>query len=186
MAIYSKRTRKQEALIAALLTEENHAAAALKAGVGAQTLHRWLKLPDFQAAYREARRRVVDDAVATMQANSGKAAATILAVATNSVKDADRVRAAKALLDFAFRGLTQVDALCGPAASNGEPMDPNDMVGLQAERIRQLDNLDMPVSEKARLTVTLADALLRAVGVAGLSKQLESLQIVLKDRKEKK
>jgi hypothetical protein len=40
----SKLTRKQEALIAALLTEPTHAAAAAKAGVSEATLHRWLHL----------------------------------------------------------------------------------------------------------------------------------------------
>ncbi len=35
-----KLTRKQEALIAALLTEPTHAAAAARAGVSEATLHR--------------------------------------------------------------------------------------------------------------------------------------------------
>jgi len=48
-----KFTRKWEALIAALLTEPTHRAAAAKVGVGPSTLYRWLHLPDFRAAYRQ-------------------------------------------------------------------------------------------------------------------------------------
>ena len=42
-----KLTTKQEALIAALLSEPTHSAAAIKAGVSPATLYRWLQLPDF-------------------------------------------------------------------------------------------------------------------------------------------
>ena len=52
----SKFTRKKEEAIAALLTQRNVEEAARAAGVGTQTLLRWLKLPEFQADYREARR----------------------------------------------------------------------------------------------------------------------------------
>jgi hypothetical protein len=69
----SKLTRKQEALIAALLTEPTHAAAAAKAGVSEATLHRWLHLPEFQAAYRLARRGVVETAVGRLQQSTTKA-----------------------------------------------------------------------------------------------------------------
>src|SRR5262249_36563431 len=94
-----KLTRKQEALIAALLTEATHAAAAAKAGVSEATLHRWLQLPDFSAAYRVARRQLVEGAVGRIQAATGQAVATLLAVAKDGAKDSDRVRAAVALLD---------------------------------------------------------------------------------------
>jgi hypothetical protein len=50
-----KLTRRQEALILALLSEPTHAAAAAKARVSEATLRRWLHLPAFRAAYRWAR-----------------------------------------------------------------------------------------------------------------------------------
>ena len=65
-----KLTRKQEQAIAALLSEATVGTAAEKAGVGEVTLYRWLKLPDFLGAYREARREVVEKAVAQMQQSS--------------------------------------------------------------------------------------------------------------------
>lgn len=51
-----KLSRKQEAAVAALLTESTLCRAAERARVGEVTLWRWLKEPGFKAAYREARR----------------------------------------------------------------------------------------------------------------------------------
>ena len=54
----SKFTRKKEEAIAALMTQRNVEEAARAAGIGHQTLLRWLRLPEFQDAYREAGRRM--------------------------------------------------------------------------------------------------------------------------------
>ena len=180
-----KLIRKQEALIAALLTEPTHAAAAATAGVSEATLHRWLRLPEFQAAYRRARRELVEAAVGRIQAATGQAVDTLLAVAKGGAKDGDRVRAAVALLDHAFRGLTDADALHGDReAEDASPMDTADVVQLLAARLRQTDAAELPTGEKSRLTATLADALLRAIGVDVLDKRLEALQAVLLGRKD--
>src|SRR5919202_1635532 len=100
----TKLDGKQEAVIAALLTEPTHAAAAAKAGVGEATLHRWLKEPTFQAAYRAARRDVLRGAVERLQAATGQAVDTLAGIARDGAKDSDRVRAAALILDHAFRG----------------------------------------------------------------------------------
>ena len=186
MSAPRKLGRKQEALIAALLTEPTHAAAATKAGVSEATLQRWLRLPEFQAAYRQSRRELVEGAVGRLQAATGQAVDTLLAVAKNGAKDGDRVRAAVALLDHAFRALTDADALHGGrGAGDGSPMDTGDVVKLLAVRLRQVDQADLSASEKSRLTATLADALLRAISVDVLDKRLEALQAVLTGRKGK-
>jgi len=65
-------------------------------------------------------------------------------------------------------------------------MNTADVVALLATRLRQLDQAELPTVEKSRLTATLADALLRAIGVDVLDKRLEALQAVLLDRKDKK
>jgi hypothetical protein len=52
-----KLTRKQEDAIAALLDAPTVAAAAGKAGIGERTLRRWLRIAEFQSAYRRERRR---------------------------------------------------------------------------------------------------------------------------------
>jgi hypothetical protein len=182
-----KLTRKQEALIAALLTEPTHAAAAAKAEVSEATLHRWLRLPDFRAAWRAARREVVEGAIGRMQGATGQAVDTLVAVATAGVKDADRVRASVALLDHAFRGLTEADALHGEGEpGDPAPMVPADVVLRLAARLRQLEAAELPTREKARLTATLADPLLRAIGVDVLDKRLEALHAVLLGRKDHK
>jgi hypothetical protein len=64
-------------------------------------------------------------------------------------------------------------------------MDTADVVKLLAARLRQIDAADLAAGEKARLTATLADALLRAIGVDVLDKRLEALQAVLCNRKDK-
>jgi hypothetical protein len=186
MSAPRKLGRKQEALIAALLTEPTHAAAAAKAGVSEATLQRWLHLPGFRAAYRQARRELVERAVGRIQAATGQAVDTLLAVAKDGAKDGDRVRAAVALLDHAFRGLTAADALHGEReAGDASPVDAGDVVRLLAARLRQIDAAELPTGEKSRLTATLADALLRALGVAVLDQRLEALQAVLIGRKDK-
>src|SRR6516162_1710221 len=111
MSAPGKIGRKQEALIAALLTEPTHAAAATKAGISEASVQRWLRLPEFQAAYRQARRELVEGAVGRIQAATGQAVDTLLAVAKDGAKDGDRVRAAVALLEHAFRGVEQADVL---------------------------------------------------------------------------
>jgi hypothetical protein len=182
-----KLTRKQEALIAALLSEPTHAAAATKAGVSEATLYRWLRLPEFQARYRQTRRELVEGAVGRIQAATGQAVDTLLAVARDGKKDGDRVRAAVALLDHALNGFADADTFQGERqAGDTSPMDTADVVKVLAARLRQIDAAELPTGEKSRLTATLADALLRAIGVDVLDKRLEALQGVLTGRKDQK
>jgi hypothetical protein len=182
-----KLTRKQEALIAALLTEPTHTDAATKAGVSEATLHRWLHLPAFHAAYRQARRELVESAVGRIQAATGQAVDTLLAVARDGAKDGDRVRAAIALLDHAWRGVSEADALHGERKAEDAPpiRDTADVVQLLAVRLRQVDAAELPTGEKARLTAALADALLRAMSVDVLNQRLEALAAVLLGRKDR-
>jgi hypothetical protein len=181
-----KLSRHQEATIAALLTESTHADAAAEAGIGEATLRRWLRLPAFQAAYRQARRELVKAAVGRIQAATGTAVDTLLAVAESGKKDSDRVRAAIALLDRAFFGLTDAEAPDGQRGpGDTSPMGTGEVVKVLAGRLRQLDKADLPVAEKSRLTAAMADALLRAIGVDVMDKRLEALEAVLIGRKDK-
>jgi hypothetical protein len=182
-----KLTGKQESLIATLLTEATYAAAAAKAGVSESSLYRWLNLPEFRAAYRQARRQLVEAAVGRLQGAAGQAVDTLLAVARNGAKDGDRVRAAVALLDHAFRGLADADDLHGrPEAGDASAMDTGDVTRVLAARLRQVEQSELPTGEKARLTATLADALLRAIGVDLLAGRLEALEAVLMKREGKR
>src|SRR6202140_889544 len=51
----SKWVRKKAEAIAALLSQPNVEEAARVAGISAQTLYRGMKMPEFEAAYSEAR-----------------------------------------------------------------------------------------------------------------------------------
>jgi hypothetical protein len=185
MSAGSKIGRKQESAIAALLTAHTHAEAAAATGISESTLQRWLRLPEFVAAYRGARRAAVESAVAQLQLTSGEAVETLrrnLACGN----PASEIRAALGIMDHALRGVTEADALHGGhEAGDASAMDTGEVVKLLAARLRQIDAAEMSTAEKARLTATLADAVLRAIGVDVLDKRLEALQLVLLGRKDK-
>jgi len=106
----SKFTRKNEEAIAALLTQRSLEDAAKTAGIGKQTLLRWLKLPEFQAAYREARRQAVQQAVARLQQATGAAAITVLKLMTDpNVPAAVKLRAAECVFAHAIKGIELED-----------------------------------------------------------------------------
>ena len=102
----AKFGRKQEEAIAALLTQRNVEEAARAAGIGTKTLLRWLKMPEFQTAYREARRAVFGQAVARLQQGTSAAATTLLKVLIDSNTPASvRVRAAEAIFNHAAKAI---------------------------------------------------------------------------------
>ena len=49
------------------MTQRNVEEAARTAGIGTRTLLRWLKIPEFAAAYREARRLAFGQSIAQLQ-----------------------------------------------------------------------------------------------------------------------
>jgi transposase-like protein len=53
-----------EAAVAALLTQRNQKEAARAVGISVPTLLRWRKKPEFQKAYREARRAAHGQSIA--------------------------------------------------------------------------------------------------------------------------
>jgi transposase-like protein len=106
----SKFTRKKEEAIAALLTQRNVEEAARAAGIGTQTLLRWLKVPEFVKEYRKARREAVHQSVARMQQATGAAASVVLKLMTDpNVPAAVKLRAAECVFDRAFKGVELED-----------------------------------------------------------------------------
>jgi hypothetical protein len=98
--------RKQENAIAALLTQRNVEEAARTAGIGTRTLLRWLKLPEFQAAYRKARREAFGQAIARLQQGTSAAATTLLKTMIDPNTPASvKVRAAEAIFTHAAKSI---------------------------------------------------------------------------------
>jgi hypothetical protein len=73
-----KLSRKQEQAIAHLLTAPPLGEAAAPTGIGEPTLRRWLKQEVFRAAFRDARRAVVQQAIAQLQRTASQAVATLV------------------------------------------------------------------------------------------------------------
>jgi transposase-like protein len=102
----AKFGRKQEDAIAALLSQRNVEEAARSVGIGTNTLLRWLKLPDFHAAYRDARRAAFSQSIARLQQASSAAATTLMKVMLDPNSPAStRVRAADSVLGHAAKAI---------------------------------------------------------------------------------
>ena len=103
---------KKEAAIMALLSQRNIAEAARTAGVSERTLHRWLKDPDFGAAYREARRTALSQSMARLQQMSTAAVTTLgIIMLDANAPPGVRLRAADAVLNHAEKSLESEDIL---------------------------------------------------------------------------
>src|SRR6266849_1419886 len=100
----AKFDHKKEPAIAALLSHRNVEEAARAVGISANTLLRWLKEPEFVAAYREARRAAFHESIARLQNASGAAATTVLKLMVDShVSPGIRLRAAEIVLGQATK-----------------------------------------------------------------------------------
>jgi transposase-like protein len=95
----AKFDHKKEQAIAALLSHRNVEAAARAVGISSNTLLRWTKEPEFDAAYREARRTASCQSIARLQDASGAAVTTVLKIMLDSkVSAGTRLRAAEIVL----------------------------------------------------------------------------------------
>jgi len=98
--------RKQEDAIAALLTQRNVEEAARTAGIGTRTLLRWLQIPEYQKAYREARRAAFSQSIARLQQGASAAATTMLKLMIDTNTPASvRVRAAECVMNHATKAI---------------------------------------------------------------------------------
>jgi hypothetical protein len=106
----AKFGRKKEQAIAALLTHRTTEEAALATGIGISTLWRWMKEREFKAAFLQARREAVSQAIARIQQATGAAGVTILKLMTDAnVPAAVRLRAAECVFDMAVKGIETED-----------------------------------------------------------------------------
>ena len=98
--------RKQEEAISALLTQRNLEEAARVARIGVRTLIRWMKVPAFQTAYREARREVFGQSIARLQQGTSAAATTLLKLLIEPNTPASvRARVADSIFNHAAKAI---------------------------------------------------------------------------------
>src|SRR5687768_8981860 len=82
-----KLPRMAEKAIGALLAHPTILAASKAIGVNERTLRDWLTQPAFQAAYAKARKAIIDQALASLQAGLIDASESLRRIATNPVAD---------------------------------------------------------------------------------------------------
>ena len=98
--------RKKEEAIAALLSQRSVEDAARAVGIGTRTLLRWLQVPEFKAAYRDARRAAFSQSIARLQQGTAAAATTLLKTMIDTNTPASvRVRAAEAIFNHAAKAI---------------------------------------------------------------------------------
>ena len=102
----TKFGRKMEDAVAALLTQRNMEEAAKAVGISTTTLVSWTKQPEFDQAYRQARRAAFGQSISRLQQASGAAVSTLLKVMIDPNSPAStRVRAADSVLNHAAKAI---------------------------------------------------------------------------------
>jgi DNA polymerase elongation subunit (family B) len=122
-------SHKQEDALVALLSHRNVEEAAHAVQVAPRTLYRWLRDPEFHAAYRQARRQAFGQAVARLQQMSAAAAATLGKVMIDpQAPAASRVRAAHTVLEQAAKAIEieDLEARLAALEASFEPGDHRD------------------------------------------------------------
>ncbi len=102
----AKFGRKKEEAVAALLNQRSVEEAARSVGIGANTLLRWMQEPEFEEAWREARRLAFGQSIARLQQAASAAATTLLKIMVDpNAPAASRVRAADSVLEHAAKAM---------------------------------------------------------------------------------
>lgn len=97
-------SRKKERAIMAMLTAPTMKQAADQAGIGETTLFRWLKISEFEQAYRQARRQALDQSISRLQQAASHAVSTLQDVmGDETAPHSSKVSAARAILDISFK-----------------------------------------------------------------------------------
>lgn len=102
----SKFSHKMEQAVAALLTQPNIDTAARSVGISSATLLRWQKEPEFQKAYREARRAAYSQSIARLQQAMPLAVQTMIKMVVDPNTPASvRVRAAEIIANHSHKAI---------------------------------------------------------------------------------
>ena len=121
----SKFGPKIEAAAAALLTARSAEEAAQTVGISPATLRRWQKEPEFEAAYRAAKRAAFDQAIARLHHFSSAAVSTLGKVMLDpATPPATKVRAADSILAHTAKAIELEDVEARLAALERATEDP--------------------------------------------------------------
>jgi hypothetical protein len=102
----AKFARKKDEAIIALLTQRNVEEAARSIGIDGSTLMRWLEIPEFKVAYRQARWTAYSQCIARLQQASTAAVTVLLKTMTDpATPPSTRVRAADSILAHTVKGI---------------------------------------------------------------------------------
>jgi hypothetical protein len=102
----AKFGRKKEDAIAALLTHRTVDEAGRSLNIATKTLLRWMKEPEFDAAYRSAKRAAFAQSIARLHHLSSAAVSTLGKIMLDSTTPpATRVRAADSILDHTTKAI---------------------------------------------------------------------------------
>jgi uncharacterized protein YbjT (DUF2867 family) len=102
----SKFGRKKEEAIVALLSHRNTEEAARAVGIGPATLLRWLQIPEFQAAFREAKWAAYSQTIGRLHQMSSAAVSVLGKVMVDPVTPpATKVRAADRILNHTIKAI---------------------------------------------------------------------------------
>lgn len=107
MSASDRLSRVQARALTALMCERTITAAATKAGCSERTLRRWLSSEPFALAFRAAARESVREATTALLACQLEAVSVLRAALVGGTP-ADRVRAARALLELGAK-VTEID-----------------------------------------------------------------------------
>ena len=102
----TKFDRKMEQAVAALLTQPNIDLAAKSVGISPNTLLNWMKVPEFQTAYRDAKRAAYSQAMARLQQAVPLAVQTMIKLIADPGTPASvRARAADSVVNHANKSI---------------------------------------------------------------------------------
>ena len=103
--------------------------AARALNISPRTLMRWQQMPEFQAAFRKARRDVLAQSIARFAKGAPAAVTTLINVMVDSnTPVAVRVRAADSFLHHTWKAM-EIDAIDGRVPPAGSDKDPNTELG---------------------------------------------------------
>lgn len=148
--------------------------AAKSIGISTQTLVRWMKLPEFQTAYREARRAAYGQSIARLQQATTSAVSTLLKIMVDTNTPAStRVRAADSVIDHAAKAIEIEDIDARVAELERAEAEP--MITINKQMRRRLDALEreliaeptiLMMPDGSTAAIPGGDYLLRLLGIA--------------------